>query len=192
MSKRKVNRIKSSVFFEEWANYKIDLLLNIIDEIKDRADKSTWPEWQNSWFTYYDQCNKDTAVLHSSWNDFFNARSKDIEMFSKCDSLGYSYLSYDDIMNDNGIYKVLREECKYSIKIIELCLKKEGTGMLSFIEDMIDNISSTFSQLYGRNRLKWEQKQTKSNSGSGQKAAKEKRLTLLIESLKKYVNRDNE
>lgn len=184
----------SSEFQTTWASYKIEYLQAVVKEIRSLSQSPSLPEWQKNWFTIPSGIKEgDDYTYFNSWSDFFKGRNEDIETFLKSGILGYSLIYfYEDILDDEGINNVIERDCLDLIRIIEIfSYEKHGKGIFETIEDYLHTLTSTLALQYGRNLLKWEQKQARSGSGIGQKRACEKRIATLVESLRPYAEKDS-
>ena len=176
----------SSAFQEMWSSYKVETLETIVLVIRSEHKDIALPRWRENWFKVDDGVN-DGDTIHSSWEDIFEDWRQAEEAFLKGKALGLPFLPYEEILDDEGVYKVIELECLFLIKLIQNYSCQKHGKIFELIELHIQIVLSTVDQIHGREILKREQKKARAGSGVGQKRAKAKRIEELVETLQQYV-----
>jgi hypothetical protein len=201
-------KIASMEFFDVWAEYRLNKLLQHSEEFEEIVKyatflkgRNTLPEWNNQWFMVKTTTNENDKTfskenIYNSWDQFLKERSKIIKKFINSGHLDKFEMigPFDDseIVADDGVYKMLKNDCDDLIRVIKNYSHATDKQVFFLtVEEVNSEILFRWAYLNGRYDIKWQLRQAKSNSGIGQKKAQEKRLVKLIESLQQYNQNDN-
>ena len=168
---------ESSKFVEEWAKYKINFLSSIVTNVNHYEIRNFVPIWTHDW------C-QEWKVRYDSWDDFLNARNKEIEIFRETGDLVFKPLPLVDSAGGIDVCEIVKKDCSDLITIIENSSHViDKISFLHNIEKITIIIEAAWENLLTRHQLKLAQKKERSNSGIGQRKAKEERQAKFAESL---------
>jgi hypothetical protein len=96
-----------------------------------------------------------------SWEDFFNKRNKVIEDFLKTGKLNnFTIFPLAAIINDDGVYTVLKRDCDDLIRILPYCPStKKGNLKFTFLQDVIEQVNRIAISLINRREGREEHKE---------------------------------
>jgi len=175
----------SSDFFEAWVKNKINFLSSIANDVNYEI-RNFVPVWTHAW------C-QEWKVRYGSWDDFLNERDKEIAEFMETGELVFKALPLVDVAGKIDICKIVKKDCNDLISIINNSSHViDKIRFLNNIEKITVIIEAAWETILTRHHLKLVQKKERSNSGIGQKKAKEKRQAKFVESIRQYgENEDN-
>jgi hypothetical protein len=177
---------ESSEFIEEWAKYKITFLSSIVNNVDTYEIRNFVPVWTHEW------C-QEWKVRYDCWDDFLNARNKEIEIFMETGDLVFKALPLVDSAGGINICEIVKKDCNDLIAIIQN--SSHVTDKIRFfhnVEKIIIIIEAAWENLLTRHQLKLAQKKERSNSGIGQRKAKEERQAKFAESLRQHGKEDSD